>query len=85
MALASRKEGGPFTNKTFCITGSFDNYKRPELKEMIEMLGGKVTGSVSAKTDYLLAGENAGTKLTDAERFGVTIMSEEQFVTMLES
>lgn len=85
MPLAVRKEVGPFTNKTFCITGSFDNYKRPELKEMIEMLGGKVSGSVSAKTDYLLAGENAGTKLTDAERHGVTIMSEEQFVTMLES
>jgi len=76
---------GPFTDKVFCITGSFDNYKRPELKEMIEMLGGKVTGSVSAKTDYLLAGANAGTKLSDADRLGVAIMSEEQFVTMLES
>ena len=76
---------GPFVGKTICITGSFENYKRPELKEMLQILGATVTGSVSAKTDLLLAGENGGTKLIDAAAHGVKIINETEFVKLMES
>lgn len=76
---------GPFTGKTICITGSFENYKRPELKEMLQILGASVTGSVSSKTDLLLAGENGGTKLLDAAAHNVKVINEAEFVKLLES
>lgn len=76
---------GPFVNKAVCITGSFTGYKRDELKEIIRMLGGKAVSSVSAKTDLLIAGENAGTKREDAERLNVEIIDEAELVRRLES
>lgn len=65
-----------FTDKTFVITGTLANYKRQELKTLIEARGAKVTGSVSKKTDVLIAGEEAGSKLDKAEKLGVTIWNE---------
>lgn len=62
--------------KTFVITGSLASMTRDEAKEKLQAVGAKVTGSVSAKTDYLLAGEKAGSKLGKAEKLGVTVIDE---------
>ena len=74
-----------FSGKTFVITGTLTTMKRQEAAALIENHGGKVTGSVSKKTDYLLAGENAGSKLTKANDLGIQVISEEDLQTMLES
>jgi DNA ligase (NAD+) len=71
---------GFFTDKTVVITGSFDSFKRTEIKEIVESHGGKVSGSVSKKTDILIAGEKAGSKLEKAEKLEtVIILDEEEF------
>jgi DNA ligase (NAD+) len=74
-----------FSGKTFVITGTLTTMKRQEAAALIENHGGKVTGSVYKKTDYLLAGENAGSKLTKANDLGIQVISEEDLQTMLES
>ncbi len=75
-------ESNPFFNKTFVITGTLPNYKRTEAAAIIESMGGKVSSSVSKKTDYVLAGEEAGSKLTKAQSLGITIISENEFESM---
>jgi len=72
-----------FAGKTFVITGTLPSLKRKEAQELIEQAGGKVTGSVSKKTDYLLAGENAGSKLTKARNLGISELTELQFLDLL--
>lgn len=72
-----------FDGKTFVLTGSLENYTRKEAGDLIEKFGGKVSGSVSKKTDYLLAGEDAGSKLTKAQSLGITILTEEEFGNMI--
>jgi DNA ligase (NAD+) len=74
----------PFTGKTFVITGTLPTLKREEAKTLIEKAGGKVTGSVSKRTDYLLAGEEAGSKLDKAQVLGVPQLTEEQLLTLLQ-
>ena len=74
-----------FSGKTFVITGTLPSLKRDEAKTMIQQAGGKVTGSVSSKTDYLLVGEDAGSKLAKAESLGVEQLSEERFLELLKS
>ena len=69
--------------KTFVITGTLPSMKRDEAKVLIESKGGKVSGSVSKKTDFLLAGESAGSKLAKAEKLGVEVISEEELLGML--
>ena len=71
-----------FEGKTFVLTGTLPTLKRAEAKEIIESFGGKASGSVSKKTDYVLAGEDAGSKLTKAESLGITIISEDEFLNM---
>ena len=71
-----------FEGKTFVLTGSLEKYTRNEASELIEKYGGKVSGSVSKKTDYVLAGEDAGSKLTKAQSLGITILTEQQFEEM---
>ena len=73
----------PFMGKTVVATGSLQNYSRSEIKEKLESLGAKVAGSVSKKTDYVIAGEAAGSKLTKAEELGVKVLSEEEFEEIL--
>ena len=68
-----------FEGLTFVLTGSLEKYTRQEATDIIEKFGGKVSGSVSKKTDYLLAGEDAGSKLTKAQSLGVKIISEDEF------
>ncbi|MEA1986028.1 MAG: NAD-dependent DNA ligase LigA [Candidatus Marinimicrobia bacterium] len=72
-----------FRNKTFVITGTLDKYSRDEAKLLIEKAGGKATNSVSKKTDFLLAGEKAGSKLENAKKLNVKILNEKEFDKML--
>jgi DNA ligase (NAD+) len=72
-----------FSGKTFVITGTLPTLKRDEAKELIQKAGGKVTDSVSKKTDYLLVGEEAGSKLEKAEALGISQVSEAQLLEML--
>ena len=74
--------GSPFDKKTFVITGTLINYKRTEAAAIIEKFGGKVSGSVSKKTDFVLAGDEAGSKLTKAQQLGVKIIDEKEFEKM---
>ena len=70
--------------KTIVVTGTLTTLTRNEIKELIENNGGKATGSVSKKTSYLVAGEAAGSKLTKAQSLGVPVLTEEEFLAMLE-
>lgn len=71
-----------FEGKTFVLTGTLSTMTRDEAKEIIVRLGGKASGSVSKKTSYVVAGEEAGSKLTKAQELGVTILSEQEFLDM---
>ncbi len=72
------------TGKTFVVTGTLPTLKRDEAKAMIQKAGGKVTDSVSKKTNYLVVGEDAGSKLEKAQTLGVTLLSEDEFLQLLE-
>jgi DNA ligase (NAD+) len=79
----SRSGGtGPFAGKTFVLTGTLPTLTRETATAKIESLGGKVSGSVSKKTDFVLAGEDAGSKLDKAQKLGVKIISEVEFLKM---
>lgn len=72
-----------FEGKTFVLTGTLEEYTRGEASNLIEKFGGKTSSTVSKKTDYVLAGEEAGSKLTKAESLGVTILTEAEFKEMI--
>jgi len=74
---------GPFAGKIVVLTGTLAAMSRDEAKERIEALGGKVTGSVSKKTDYVVAGTEAGSKLDKANELGVQVLDEEQFLKLI--
>ena len=78
-----KSQGGIFEGKTFVLTGTLPTYARADAAKIIEEHGGKVSSSVSKKTDYVLAGSEAGSKLTKAQALGVTIIDEEEFNSML--
>lgn len=73
-------EASAFRGKTVVLTGTLERYKREELKEILEKLGATVTGSVSAKTDLVIAGEKAGSKLAKAEKLGIEVWDEARLV-----
>ncbi len=77
------KTGTPFSGKTFVITGTLEKYERSEAEALIRGLGGHPSGSVSKKTDFLIAGESAGSKLEKAKTLGVRILDEKAFLKML--
>jgi DNA ligase (NAD+) len=71
-----RTQGGPLEDKTFVLTGTLPNLTREEATQMIRRAGGKVTGSVSKSTDYVVAGDSPGSKLAKAEELGTTVLDE---------
>ena len=73
----------PISGKTVVVTGTLPSLGRKEAQELIEKYGGKASGSVSKKTDYVLAGEAAGSKLTKAQELGIPVLNEEEFKTLL--
>jgi DNA ligase (NAD+) len=74
---------GPLAGKTFVLTGTLPSLTREEATEAIVAAGGKVTGSVSRKTDYLVAGESPGSKLAQAEKLGVSVIGEDALRELL--
>ncbi len=80
----ARPKGADLTGKTFVVTGTLMNYSRDEIEGLIKRLGGKATGSVSKKTDYVVAGESAGSKLDKAKTLGVAVLSEEEFEKLID-
>jgi DNA ligase (NAD+) len=81
---AARKEIGKLKDKVFVLTGGLENFTRVEAKALIESAGGRVSGSVSAHTDYVIAGESAGSKLTKARQLGLKIIDEAGFKALLQ-
>ncbi|MBN4079845.1 NAD-dependent DNA ligase LigA [bacterium AH-315-C08] len=81
---ATRKEGGALTGKQFVLTGTLSVFTRDEAKEKIESLGGRVTSAVSTKTDYIVAGKDAGSKLAKAKKLEITILDEKDFQKLIE-
>ncbi len=84
MTARQRQVDDRFAGMTFVLTGTLPTLKRSEAQEMIEQRGGKAAGSVSKKTTYVLAGEEAGSKLDKANQLGIPVIDEEQFRRMLE-
>jgi DNA ligase (NAD+) len=76
-------KGGPFANKTVVLTGTLEKMTREQAKEEIERRGGKVSGSVSRKTDWLIAGQEAGSKIKKAQELGVPVLDEQGFLQLL--
>ena len=82
--LQRQKKEGVFLDKTFVLTGTLPTMSRKEASLLIEQNGGKTSSSVSKKTDYVLAGEDAGSKLTKAQSLGITVISEAELLQMIE-
>ena len=84
-SLAEESSGNQsFSGKTFVITGTLPSMGRTEMEELVKKCGGKVSGSVSKKTHYLIAGENAGSKLAKAQELGITVLSEAEVLELLQ-
>jgi DNA ligase (NAD+) len=82
-ARAPRAAAGAIAGKTFVVTGTLEKYGREEIEELITQLGGRAASSVSKKTDYVVAGEKAGSKLAKARELGVAVLDEAQFEALL--
>lgn len=82
-SLEEESSDNRFEGQTFVLTGALSKYSRDEASDIIEKLGGKTSSSVSKKTSYVLAGEDAGSKLTKAQSLGVTVITEEEFEEMI--
>jgi DNA ligase (NAD+) len=80
---AIKREMAPFAGKTFVFTGTLNSISRDEAKDMVHDLGAKASGSVSSKTDYVIAGEDAGTKLQKAGELNIPILSEKEFLDLI--
>jgi DNA ligase (NAD+) len=77
------KAAGPLAGKTIVVTGTLQKFSRDEIKEFIVAQGGKAAGSVSKKTDYVVAGEEAGSKLDKARELGVKVLTEDEFLALI--
>ncbi|MDU0459243.1 MAG: NAD-dependent DNA ligase LigA [Geobacteraceae bacterium] len=82
---ASKKVGGIFSGKNFVFTGTLSRFSRDEARKLVEDQGGNVVGSVSKKTDYVVAGDEAGSKLVKARGLGVAVLGEDEFLALLET
>lgn len=83
LSLVSKPKDSPLSGKTVVFTGEMKTLSRPEAERLVRTLGGKATGSVSTKTDFVVAGESAGSKLAKAEKLGVAVLSEDAFLSMI--
>lgn len=81
--MSAAPEGGPFDGMTFVFTGKLEQFAREEAEALVQRLGARASGSVSAKTSILVAGPGAGSKLAKAEQFGVKVLTESEFLEML--
>jgi DNA ligase (NAD+) len=77
------KSDHPFAGKTVVITGTIERMPRNEAQELVRSVGGNVSGSVSRKTDYVVAGPGAGSKLADAQKLGIPVLDEAQFFEIM--
>ena len=84
MEAAQQSAGEQFKGMTFVLTGALERFTRDEAAALIEARGGKASGSVSKKTTYVVAGENAGSKLRKANDLGIPVLTEDEFAAMLE-
>lgn len=82
-AKPAESAAGPLAGKTFVVTGTLAKYGRDDVEALIAQLGGRATSSVSKNTDYVLAGEKAGSKLDKAKKLGVTVIDEAEFERMI--
>ena len=82
---AARKEVGVLAGKQFVLTGTLSEFSRDEAKKKIESLGGRVTSAVSTKTDYIVVGKDAGSKLTKAKKIEITVLDEKEFKKLIEA
>lgn len=85
MRSTEKRESDRLAGVTFVLTGTLPTMTRAEASALIEKHGGKVTGSVSKKTRYLLAGEDAGSKLAKAQKLGVEILDENAFLKLIDT
>ena len=83
MSYTVKETGKKLDGLKFVLTGTLPTMTRDEAKALIESNGGKCSGSVSSKTNYVLAGEEAGSKLTKAQQLGVAVITEEELLSML--
>ena len=81
----TKKGEGALSGKTFVLTGTLTKFSRTHAADEIRRLGGKVNSSVSERTDYVVAGEKAGSKLTEAENLGITVLNEAEFASMVQA
>ena len=82
-AVAAERAAGRLVGKTLVVTGTLVRFKRDEIAELIRKHGGKSASSVSKKTDYVVAGTEAGSKLTKAAELGVPVLTEDQFLELI--
>jgi DNA ligase (NAD+) len=75
----------PFYGRTVVVTGTLEHFTRSGINAKIESLGGKAGSAVSRNTDYLIAGEKAGSKIVKAREYGIRVLTEQEFLTMAES
>lgn len=80
--VEKKSDNGKFAGKTFVLTGTLPTLKRSEAAKIIEDMGGKTSSSVSKKTDFVVAGDAAGSKLTKAQQLGITIITENRLIEM---
>ena len=85
MTCQDQPQSDELAGKTFVLTGTLPGLSRSEAKKMIEQAGGKVSSSVSKKTDYVVAGEDAGSKLDKANELGIAVIGEQELRAMLGS
>src|SRR5207253_2846070 len=81
--VTKKKPSGALAGKTIVVTGTLQRFSRDEIKEMIHAHGGKPAGSVSQQTDFVVAGDKAGSKLDKAKDLGIRVLTEDEFVKML--